>query len=466
MKYTLLAILFIPIIYQAIKSKKWYLFLFFTLYPILPDTFAIEISSKMPLLTGSRILLVILLIMWLYKHNAKWTVKVPITLTLFMFVNLFISIINFQYGFGEANRIFRLVVEQYMLVMIIKDLITDKAEFLTCIDYMIYGCVALAIMGILQTTINLDVTTVFDITQARIDGAIENRMNMVRAYGTSNAITFGCYCAFMTPIILYRYELTKRNKYIIACGITLCALLFSMTRSAMMVLGVVIVVMLILRNRKFLKHYLKYMLLVFITFLVIFIAKSSLINSVVEVVKACLNVLGANYELSSGFGANASDASYSRNVQWTAVYYMIQEGKIFFGYGYNAFIRGKLYYLFRQFGVWTSATALDVGFVGIATESGLFGLATYILLLICIFMKAFRNRKYEKGFNFNQLTLYMVFMCILMNIATSFANDKLVWLYIALFYTNSQWSKKHVKYCIYKEPSNEKCDNSSCTQAM
>ena len=69
MKYLIIGILLLPIFFWAFQHKKWYLYLTFALYGILPDACAFEISTSLPLITVSRILIVILMIAVLSKKG-------------------------------------------------------------------------------------------------------------------------------------------------------------------------------------------------------------------------------------------------------------------------------------------------------------------------------------------------------------------------------------------------------------
>ena len=451
MSIVIFLILLLPVIYKTVKVKNGYLYLFCVLYPILPDTFAIELSSKLPLLTGARILLLIMLVLSIWKYSDEIEVNAMLFYPfIFIVINIIISLINLQYGTGEINRIFQLVAEEFLVIILLKRMIPSKEDFYDCIDALIYGSIIMGVIGILQTTANIDVASVLNITADRVGGSIEDRMNMTRAYGTMNAISYGCYCTFMLPIILFRYEMTKKIKYIVSAVIVLGALLCSLTRSAMLVLGVVLLCMLVIRNKKFIKPYLKFLPLVLIGIVLVFIIYPKIWNIITEIAKSYLSSLGVKVDLSDEFGSNGTNAYYSRNVQWSAIYRMIQEHKGAFGYGYNAFSRGELYYKFRQFTDWTKATALDVGFVGIAADSGLVGLASYIALLGSIFVQAVRRVK-RATYDFNFLTVFMVILCVVMNVGTSFANASLVWIYFALFYVYNSLEEKEKKGKLHAE---------------
>ena len=114
---------------------------------------------------------------------------------------------------------------------------------------------------------------------------------------------------------------------------------------------------------------------------------------------------------------------------------MIKEGFAVCGYGYNAFIRGCLYYYFKQFGCWTRAGALDTGFVGIAVEGGLLGLVNNIMLWVSISFYAFRFReKKTRKSDIYKLTIYITIMYFIINMASAFSNTDLIWLYMAIFF--------------------------------
>lgn len=447
MELIVLLVLFAPIVYLAVKKKEWYLYLLFAFYPILPDSFAIEISSSLPLLTGSRILILIVMVFWVRRVIVTHNVSIPRGLAVFVFINIMISVINLSNGFGEVNRVFGIVLEQFLLVVILKELINDREVFKNCIDFMIYGCVALAVIGACQSLLDLNPASVLNIVESSSETLLTDRMNMTRAYGTTNAIAYGCYCAFMFPIILYMYERERRFKYIIFALADLAALILTMSRSSLLALCIIMFMMIVIRNARFIKKYIKFFPFIILAVVGAYIIKPSMFDSIIEVIKSCLNVLGADFKLSDDFGLNANNASYSRTVQWTAVSYMVNEGKGLFGYGYLAYVRGCLRYFYRQFGFWTVATTLDVGFVRIATEAGLVGLATYFGYLANLFAKCLNRIKSVRAYTFMHLSMYLIALYVILNVASAFMDAKVFWLFIALIYAYMELKEKYDYEC-------------------
>ena len=435
LKLIVVSFLLIPIIFKAMKYDKWYVYLLFAFYTILPDTFAIEISSSLPLLTGKRILVIIVCVIWLYNLKYRNKTHIPKELLIYTVVAVGISIFNLRMGFGELNNIFIILFEQFLLVMSIKSILSEEEEVYRCMGFLVCGSAVLAIMSILQTVLKIDLTTAFAISEDRIVESITDRMNTVRAFGISNAIRNGCYCAFMCIITMFMYEKKKQFRYIIFLVLNAVALMCTMTRSAILTLGITLALMVIVRNRNFIRVYIRYILMAVLLIAIAFVVKPSIFDGVIEVIKSILNVLGFNFELSSEFGFNADNAGYSRMVQWTAVYYMIREGYAVCGYGYNSFIRGRLHYHFKQFGTWTKAFALDTGFVGVAVDGGLLGLLNNVMLWVGIVLYSFKNKAKDNEFDIYRLTIYITIMYFIVNMASAFYNVEIQWLYLALFFS-------------------------------
>lgn len=424
----------VPILLLSLKYDRWYFYIICGLYTILPNTLAIEISPSLPLLTFKRIFILLLCCILLFNNKQKNTIKIPKEILVYTLINLMISIINLKFGFGELNGIFIIIFEQFILVLIIKGFISSKEDVYRCMEFVVYCSFVLAVISILQTVAGFDIATVFSLTESRVSQAISDRMNIVRAFGTTNAISNGCYIAFAVLINIFMYEKTKKLRFIFILVVNIVALACTMTRSAILSLGIILFVMIVIRNKQFIAIYSKYILCAVVGITAVLVIKPEILSSVKEVLKSILNVLGFNIELSDQFGMNAESASYSRMVQWSAIAYMHKEGFLLFGYGYRAFVRGKLFYYFQQFKKWTRATALDTGFVSIAAERGLVGLINNILLWLKILFDSFRFTK--KGrFDFYQLTIYIAMLYMLLNVASAFADAEIVWIYIALFFS-------------------------------
>lgn len=472
MKLLLIGILFAPLLYYAFRQKKWYLYLLFAFAGILPEQFTIELHESLPKLSGSRILILILLGFWLYDKWKTRKFSCPKSLLLFFIINAAVSLVNLRYGGGEINRIFLLVFERVLLVIMLADLIKSREEFERCMDCLIMGCTVLAIISIAQTVFEYDIASVLHLKETLASVTITDRMGMTRAYGTFNAISYGCYCAFMTLPILYRLERTGRQRYSAAFALNFIALFCTMTRSAWLCIGGIGLLMILIYRGKLIRRMVPSVLMIAVLFTALCFVQPRLTDAFVETCKSTVNTLldvlpenpppsatdpaetepgaaepteepgGLGFELSEDFGLNGEDPTYSRMAQWTAVRYMAEEGELLFGYGYNAFFRGKLHYFYDRWGArWDVATTLDVGLVALITECGLVGSLSFLALLGYIFVYAFRRRGAKDPLSFYAMTAYMIPLYLLLNFLAAFLNPGVVWMYFGLFYAYRKLDK-------------------------
>jgi hypothetical protein len=483
MKLLVLCLIFAPIVFLAFKHKRWYLYLSFAFLGILPEQFAIQLHEKLPLLSGSRVLILILFGFWLYDRWKNKNFTMPKSLLLFLGVNILVSVVNLRYGFGEVNRIFITVFERVLLAVMAMDLITDKEEFHRCLDFAVMGCGALAAIAIMQSVFEFDVASVLHLRQTMASVSISDRMGMIRAFGTFNAISYGCYCAFMMIPIYYRLYKTGSHWYSLIFALNFVALVCTFTRSAWLCIAGIMLLMVLVYRWELIRRLLPSAGIAILICVSLCVAQPKLLDAFVETGKSSLNtVLGVlpdgvtelfvpqnppgtqpspeqggstkpadpsapttpsdgeggsklPFELSDQFGLNGEDPTYTRVVQWTAVEYMIQDGQLLFGYGYNAFPAGRLHYFYDRWGAkWEVATTLDVGLVALITEGGLIGAVSFLALLGYMLIVSLRKRGKQGQFNFYNLTIYMIPLFLLLNYLASFMFDDAVWVYIALFY--------------------------------
>ena len=478
MKLIILCALFAPLIYLAFKQKKWYLCLLFAFIGILPEQFSIKLHDSIPLLTATRILILIAMGFWLYDKWKRKDFRMPKSLILFLIANLIISIVNLRYGTDDIKRMFLLIFERVFLMVMIMDMIQDRKEFYCYIDFAIMGSAVLAIIGIVQTVFDYDISSVLHLTETVTSIQLSKRMGLVRAFGTYNAISYGCYCAFMALLILYRLYNTKSIWHSIAFALNFVALICTFTRSAWLCLAGVAVIVLLVYRTTLLRRLLPSGAIALALLVLLCCFQPKLFSAFVETGKSSINtVLGIipdsiislfvpeqtddpsldlddpddpdssdldtlrpGFELNEEFGLNASDPAYSRNAQWTAVEYMAQEGQLLFGYGYNALLRGRIYFYFDRWAAqWQPTTFLDVGLVALIAESGLIGMISLFGLLGYLVVCAFRKIIKQKGeFNFYHLILFVVPLYLLLNILASFLYASVLWIIIGLFYAHKK----------------------------
>lgn len=438
MKGLILFILILPIIYYASKYKKYYLYLVFAFYGVLPDTFAIEISTNLPLLTVKRMMILILVMGLFYKKHKTLKFALPKVIILYFLVNIAVSIINFRYGTSEINKIFILLFEELLFFISVIESIKNREELNRCFDFMIAGAVVESIIGITQTVFQYDISTVLDIVNTRgeqTDSSLLVRMGVSRAGGTMGAIQLGSYCAILILVTMYRYECTKHKKYICALFLEFCVMFCSMSRSSIGPL-VLVVFFIILKNiKKYLHLYGKYLIGMIAIVCGICVINVNILSAIFELLKSMINTLGGTLQISKEFGANVEGFS-SRFVQWTAILYMFINGGFIFGLGYNAYMRRMLYYFFPQFKSWVVAPALDVGLISIFSETGIIGFISWLILTGYILYVS----QHKKNDILYKFFYYIMILYIILNICTVSASE-VTWLLWSTFFAYERINK-------------------------
>ena len=495
MEYIIILALFLPIVYLAARQKKWYVFLLFGFMGILPEQFSIEIHQKLPLVTATRLLIVLVCGFWAYNKFKTKKFSMPVSILAFLGVNILVSLINLRFGFDEVNRMFLYVFERALVIIMAFDLVEGKEEFEKSVDFVILGAVAMSVIGILQTIFDINAADPLHITETITSISLTHRMGLTRAFATTNAISYGCYIAFICPLILYRLSNTRKHRYSVALALNLVALICTFSRSSWLCLIAVFGLIFLVRPKKFVKEMWVSVVLVLVLCVGLSFAQVKFGRALVETAKSSVNtVLDAlpdswfenyespvessrpessvssqpessvssqpessvssqpeqstkpqkpSFELSEDFGLNGEDPTYSRVMQWTAVKRMAMDGNLLLGYGYNGFSEGKVYFFRADWGnKWYVAKMMDVGFVALFCESGLIGFLAYIALLGYVVVVSLRKRKTIDGFNFYKISIFAVISLIALNIMASMMFDQIVWIFFALFYAYDKLQKE------------------------
>lgn len=482
LKWLLLALLLSPIFFFAFRQKKWYLYLFCGLVCFLPEQFAVEVHSKLPLISASRLLTLLVVIFWLVKCYKEKKLALPVSIVAFLAVNLVVSFINLQNGFSEINRVFLFVFERVLVVLAVAGLVEDRTEFDRCVDFLILGCMAVSVIGLVQMAFSFDISSVLHLVATVSSSKVPDRMGLERAFGTFNAIAFGCYCVIMMLLIYYRLESTKKQRYSVAFAVTFLTMFCTLTRSAWLCFGVLFVALILLHKGKPILRLLPSAGFAIVLCLALCVAQPKLLSAIVETGKSTLNTVMSAlpvslrpqqkidattpsntptvdtpdtsnteptteptaptttkpdtpyFELDKDFGMNANAPINSRTQQWSALERMVEDGYLLFGYGYNAFVDGKVFYRPNTDSAWRKAHAVDVGLVTLGTECGLIGFLSMFALLGYMFVVSWLRRTRSKEFDYYKMMLYFIPLYLILNIASSFLHKPIIWMVFALFY--------------------------------
>ena len=126
--------------YVVIFKRKYSLYYFFVVYPILPDYFAIELGGGLPLLKSSRILILLMAVFILIYQRGKIYIDINSLKKTKMLIPLFIYFVgritaNAFYCFNLSaamNTEFSIIFEQLILVIILLQVIKSKQQIKQC----------------------------------------------------------------------------------------------------------------------------------------------------------------------------------------------------------------------------------------------------------------------------------------------------------------------------------------------
>lgn len=441
MEMIVLSIMVLPLLLNIFLQADWYICLLFAFYAVFPDTFAIELSSSLPLVTTARILILINLFMAIYRGKLKKITVLPMCYRWYFIATIFILLLNIRQGKGQIAGIINIIVDQVILLILVIGAVDSEHKFYRYIDYMVYGFTFSAVVGIIQTALKIDLSKPVHLITNRQEMGLEYRMGLMRACGLStSAIRFACECTIMIFITMFLYEKKHGNKYLIFMVIFTITLLCTMSRSSWVALAIVFIARVILRYRTIVKYYVRFLPFIAATGVVVVLLFPGTAKIVIEPLKTVINSLGANVKVSSDFGINSDAMVQSRTFQWSAVHYMWIHGGFLLGYGYNAYPRGMIRFYYPGYKAWDTARALDVGFVSLICERGLLGEIFYMMLLVGLFLICYKRKK-DSFFDFMCFILIMYF---LQNVMTSCLDNRVFMLLAGLMCSMIHLEKRKV----------------------
>lgn len=443
MEIVVLSIMVLPLLLNIFLQKDWYICLLFAFYAVFPDTFAVELSSSLPLITVARILILLNLFITIYKGKMKRINVLPMCYRWYFAATIFIMLLNIYQGKGQIVGIINIIADQVLLLVLIVGAIDTVQKFYKYIDYMIYGFTLSAVVGIIQTALKTDLSKPIHLITSRQEMGLEYRMGLMRACGLStSAIRFACECTLMIFITLFLYEKKRGNKYLVFMVIFIITLLCTMSRSSWIALFIVLIARVVLRYRTFAKYYMRFLPFIAAVGVVTVIFFPGVVQIVIEPLKTIINSLGANAKVASDFGTNSDAMVQSRTFQWSALQYMRIHGDLLLGYGYNAYPRGMIHFYYPGYKAWDTARAIDVGFVSLICERGLLGGFIYMILLVSLFMICYKR----KNFLFYDFMCFILVMYFLQNVMSSCLDNRVFMLLIGLMCSLIYLEKSKVIY--------------------
>lgn len=411
-------------------SSKIMIFIFFFFYLIMPEYFALEISSSLPLLTVSRILILLIVCFALYQNHGRFKIQMKDrVLNLYVLIMLVINGFHLIDCFSDsAKTIFSLLLEQWLVVALVVNVLNTRDKIEKAINAMVWASFVVGILGILEVFTGRNMFYYLTTTSRTMMQASFFRLGLLRAEGPfGHPVYFGTYCVCILPFSLYLYESRRKKIYLLIAFINMAATFCSGSRGQIMVLALVLLYVFFNKKSSIKRKYLTVIALLIPIGIILILIVPSLRELFVNTMKSLMSSLGFKFDLEN-YGSNVSGWK-SRIWQLSGVVHLIKNNALLLGLGAACHIRGLVQYLWD--GVWRTINTFDVGYIGIIMQYGIFGLIAYMRLLVSELRRSIRLRSKNDEYNLNG-TFVFFYVAYLLNLLATVGIENMLFLIIGI----------------------------------
>ena len=415
------------------KSNSFSIFLFFSLYLILPSYFAIELSPSLPLITVSRIVLLICFFNIVRTDYGK--MKIPYFTWNIKWYFILIFLVNvlhiYDTGVTAINQCIVIFIEQFLVFWIIIYLIDNRYKFYLALEILLGSSAVVAIISIIGFIFNTNffylLKTVNRVmTQAGItDIGYRNGLLRIEA-GFGHPVYYAMYCSIMIFIALHMFNHNRgknRGKNFIYLFLNIVALLLTNSRGAILAVFVTFFISFFINGQKERRKYLKVILFIILIAIIILIFSENIRLYVISIIQSLYVYFGFSSNISANFGANTSFFN-DRLMQFTGIIWTFKQAP-WIGFGANANGQGLIKYYYS--GVWYTANSFDVGYVEIICSYGSMGLVAFLSL-----WKEIRNKLKMLSHSDDIIMLKNIFIVYFLCMFSVVNIDKVFWIIFGL----------------------------------
>ena len=451
---------------------RWEAILFLALYTILPTYFALELSESIPLLSASRILIVLMGIMVLLRRKDVFKLRgfqfksLNLALSedkllrgglLIYFAVLAVVNVTFLMDSEALKQLFTLVAEEYAIVWLLVMTLDSREKVQNALRILVFASGIVGILAIFSVITQWNPFHLLDTVSRYILKVSYYRMGLLRAAaGFGHPVYYGAYCAVMTPLSMYFIETTQNKKqkfFFRSCMvINMICVLLSNSRGSMLALictaGIMFLVSMFNGKLKgFLQQYLPLLILAVVLLLIIALVALYVAPKVGPALDSFFDKLfpstpGAVIDPTGDtvpsettepsqppleFGENANGLA-SRMVQLTAIPYTLSKNPLF-GLGPNAFARGLVAYTYVK-GHLSFVQTVDMHVVAIVGQYGLVGLLGVLAQFSAVGITMLRKKYRQDTLMYFLLMTFVCYMLCLLSISNL---DRWYWIFIGIF---------------------------------
>lgn len=463
------------------STITWELALFFALYIIMPEYCAIELSEKLPLITASRVVLVLLGLMMVIRRRAdllvlrrfrlkNWQLLITkdpvLRWGLFGYlVLLLITNMTFLLDIPSAaiKEIFVLAAEQYMLVWLLTMTVDTREKLQQCLKVLVYTSGVVALVTIIGVILDVNLFHYLKTTQREMLMSTYYRLGMLRAEaGFGHPVFYGAFCTVILPINMFFLEKSERRGERVALSgcmvFNLLGLVLSNSRGSLIAfVGLMLLMLpikLIMKLGK--KNILNYIAIAAATavMLVVVTGASPAGSGVLQnITNSVIHVVFPEWGYPTVSDPSSSDPSVSdpsvsdpstmkpaedygenenglrsRLVQLTGIEWTLKHEPIF-GFGPGAHNRRELKYEFKEDNWWATGS-VDVGLVAVIGQYGLVGLLGYTMLYGSVLLTLLRKKMWKDPL---MMMFFFSFTGIILCLLSISSMERTMWVLIGLF---------------------------------
>lgn len=431
----------------ALKGNKKYILFFMTFYPVLPDYFALELGGSLPLLKVSRILLLILMICVVLRNKKIKLMKKSLKRVglywgiLIYFVARILANGYYVTSLSAAiNTEFTIIVEQLLLMVMIYQVVSTEEDVYECVKNLVYASGVIAIVSIVNVLIGSNLFYRLSTISRSVLMTSTVRMGIVRAEATfGHPVYYAMYCALITPLALYVWQI-ERKKLIPGgiLGLNIIAALLTESRGTIVVLLGLILVVLLITDRKTRRKILGGGIIGIAVMVLASILAPSVAKQFSNIIKSVMIAFGDSNEVIENFGGNSTTGLSSRVIQLSGIVWMLMHNAIF-GLGASCHMRGKLSYY--KSGRWFQRNTIDNGYVAYFVEEGLLGGIACFSLFYSLLRSSCKRTTFKNFKNLNNsfFLCFLSYVAVMLSVADV---SQLLWVIIALYIIYNKKSQK------------------------
>lgn len=447
MAYTILALVLIVALVLAVTKKEWLLYYFVFLYPILPEYFAIDISSSLPLFTGSRLLFLILFVVFLFESKLRISYaavknsKMLIPLGVYFLINTLLLIVHIS-NRGNIKGYFSFLLEELLFLLCLTNLIKTKKVFQNCMRALVASAVFVFVCGISEPLTKINLASTFLNTWARDTVLMSSyeRYGSIRAvFSFGHAICLAVFCVAFIPQLLNivsKKKATPKSLMIFLLG--LGCLLMTISR-ACIAIGIVVLILFVMNmNKRERNRVLKAAGILGALGIIGLVCVPPIRNIAINSVLGTLNAFGAKFQV----GASGNDNAISSRLDQLTLIPQVLTKYPFFGAGSNYLTNSDLnltvYTATRSY----KAVSVDMEYLSWLLGNGIVGFAAYFFLWFSVLKTVYKNAKRYKDSDLKALFWSIAAMMICYMSVNQLTTNRIFWIFIALAISKIQINKR------------------------